>query len=203
MDPNLFGRGQLPGDRLARPVSGTAQFSSKFDDVLAAAQHGSEWAWGQILAELGPPIQSYARSQGIADPEDLLGQVLEGLVRGIDRFKGTETAFRSWAFTIAHSRIIDGRRKKSRRPAMADREVPDVAGPDNDAHEASATLSREQALAMLDGLPEKQREVLALRVVAGLSVEETARVLKKRPGAVRVAMHRALQLLEEKIPSEV
>lgn len=203
MDPHLFSRGQLPGADLARPMTGAAQFGSRFDDVLAAAKHGSEWAWGQILAELGPPIQSYARSQGMADPEDLMGQVLEGLVRGIERFKGTETAFRSWAFTIAHSRVVDTRRAKARRPQESDAEVPDVAGPMSDAHEASVTLSREQAMAMLEILPAKQRDVLALRLVAGLSVEETARVLKKRPGTVRVAMHRALQALQQETPAEV
>ncbi len=197
MDLHLSARGLLPAVASARPMTGNGQFTSKFDDVLAAAKHGSEWAWGQILAELGPPIQSYARAQGIADPEDLLGQVLEGLVRGIDRFRGTETAFRSWAFTVAHSRIVDARRKKARRPDIVDREVPDVPGPAADAHEASVALSREDAMAVLDRLSEKQREVVALRLVAGLSVEETARVLKKRPGAVRVAMHRALRVLAE------
>lgn len=178
------------------PIGGVMSFSARFDKVLAAAQHGSEWAWQQILGELGPPIQAYARSQGVADPEDVLGQVLEGIVRGIARFKGNETTFRSWVFTIAHSRVIDSRRKQGRRPRIADRDVPDVAGPEADAHDASHALSRESALAMLDTLPPKEREVVALRVVAGLSVDETARVLKKRPGAVRVAMHRGLQKLE-------
>lgn len=51
---------------------------------------------------------------------------------------------------------------------------------------------------LLDGLPNGQRQVLALRVVAGLSVDETARVLGKRPGAIRVAMHKAVRKLEQK-----
>jgi RNA polymerase sigma-70 factor (ECF subfamily) len=187
-----------------RPISSAMSFAARFDDVLAAAQHGSEWAWQQILGELGPGIQAYARSQGVQDPEDLLGQVLEGIVRGIDRFRGNEATFRSWAFTIAHSRIIDSRRKVDRRPKVADRDVPDVAGEHADAHDASTSLSREAAMALLETLPAKQREVVALRVVAGLSVEETARVLRKRPGAVRVAMHRAMQTLEkENLPGGV
>ena len=67
----------------------------RFEDVLADAQHGSEWAWQQMLGDLGPSIQCYTRSQGIEDPEDLLGQVLEGLVRGIGTFQGSESSFRS------------------------------------------------------------------------------------------------------------
>lgn len=174
------------------PICSPMSSSRRFEDVLAAAQHGSEWAWQQILGELGPAVSAYARSQGIGDADDLLGQVLEGMVRGIGTFKGNETSFRSWVFTIAHSRIIDARRRSDRRPQISDHEVPDFADPDADTHEASPTLSRESALAMLDTLPTKQREVVALRVIAGLSVQETAQVLKKRPGAVRVAMHRAL-----------
>lgn len=174
-------------------------FSAPFDDVLAAAQHGSEWAWGQILGELGPQVQAYARSQGAEDPEDVLSKVLEGLVRGIERFSGDEPAFRSWVFTVAHSRIIDDRRRQGRRPRLADREVPDVADPAADTYSSSGRLNREEARVLLDLLPPKQRDVVALRVIAGLSVDETARVLKKRPGTVRVTMHRALQALEQKI----
>jgi RNA polymerase sigma-70 factor (ECF subfamily) len=181
----------------AAPICSPMSSTRRFEDVLAAAQHGSEWAWQQILGELGPAITAYARSQGISDANDLLGQVLEGMVRGIATFKGNETSFRSWAFTIVHSRIIDARRRSGRRPQISDHEVPDFADPDADTHDASPTLSRESALAMLEALPTKQREVVALRVIAGLSVQETAQVLKKRPGAVRVAMHRALQTLEK------
>lgn len=179
------------------PMGSVMSLSARFDDVLAAAQHGSEWAWGQVLGELGPPIQAYARAQGMSDPEEILGQVLEGLVRGIERFKGNETAFRSWAFTIAHSRIIDARRKQRRRPEIADRDVPDRADPTADTWEASGALSREAALQLLDQLPESQRQIVTLRIVAGLSVEETARVLKKRPGAIRTSMHRAIKSLEK------
>ncbi len=172
-----------------------------FADAVAAAQHGSEWGWQRLLAEYGPPVQAYARSQGMADPEDLLGQVLEGLVKGIERFRGDEPAFRSWVFTIAHSRIVDERRKAGRRPQIADRDVPDIAT-DADAHDSSGVLARDAAMAMLDALPVKQRDVAALRYVAGLSIEQTARVLGRRPGAVRVAAHRALQTLESSIRDE-
>lgn len=172
------------------------QLAARFDDVLAAARHGSSWAWQQILSAYGPRVQAYARSQGVDDPENLLGHVVEGVVRGIDRFKGDEARFRSWVFTIAHSRIVDDRRRTARRPQMQDQEPPDVPDVAGDAYEASDHLSRAAALALLEGLPAKQRDVVALRVVAGLSVDETARVLNRRPGTVRVAMHRALQSLQ-------
>lgn len=168
--------------------------ADRFERLIAAAQHGSAWAWSELLSEYGPPVQAYARSQGIADPEDLLGQVLEGVVRRIGTFRGDERAFRSWVFTVTHSRIIDQRRKDRRRPPIADAEVPEVAV-DDDA-DRDGQLGRVAAMAMLDGLPAKQRDVAALRFVAGLSVEQTAQVLGRRAGAVRVASHRALASLQ-------
>lgn len=185
-----------------RPAHVPMTFADRFDDVLAAAQHGSEWAWQQLLGEVGPGVQAYARSQGVDDPEDLLGQVLEGMVRGIAKFRGNDAKFRSWVFTIAHSRIVDDRRRRSRRPLQGDREVPDVADTAGDAHDANAQLSVEVAMAMLDSLPDKQRDVVALRVIAGLSVDETASVLGRRPGSVRVAMHRAMQRLHDELSGE-
>jgi RNA polymerase sigma-70 factor (ECF subfamily) len=55
---------------------------------------------------------------------------------------------------------------------------------------------------LLETLPEKQREILVLRVVVGLSAEETAEAVGSTPGAVRVAQHRALARLRKSMPEE-
>ena len=52
---------------------------------------------------------------------------------------------------------------------------------------------------LLDELPDKQREILVLRVVVGLSAEETAEIVGASPGAVRVAQHRALTRLRKSV----
>ncbi len=52
---------------------------------------------------------------------------------------------------------------------------------------------------LLEILPEKQREILMLRIVVGLSAEETADAVGSTPGAVRVAQHRALAKLKTEI----
>ena len=52
---------------------------------------------------------------------------------------------------------------------------------------------------LLQVLPAKQREILILRVVVGLSAEETAEAVDSTPGAVRVAQHRALARLRTEI----
>jgi RNA polymerase sigma-70 factor (ECF subfamily) len=60
----------------------------------------------------------------------------------------------------------------------------------------------EQMSRLLDQLPEKQREIIVLRVVVGLSAEETADAVGSTPGAVRVAQHRALARLRKNMPEE-
>ncbi len=58
-------------------------------------------------------------------------------------------------------------------------------------------LSTRQAVAMVAGLSKDQAEVVALRVIAGLDTEAVARMLRKTPGAVRVALHRGLRALSD------
>lgn len=54
---------------------------------------------------------------------------------------------------------------------------------------------------LLEAVSDKQREILHLRVVVGLSVEETAEAVGSTPGAVRVAQHRALNRLRDLLTS--
>jgi RNA polymerase sigma-70 factor (ECF subfamily) len=70
------------------------------------------------------------------------------------------------------------------------------AGPEQMAldSEASARMNK-----LLSVLPEKQREILILRIVVGMSAEETAEAVGSTPGAVRVAQHRALAKLKSEI----
>jgi RNA polymerase sigma factor (sigma-70 family) len=162
-------------------------------DRIEAAKSGEDWAWGEIYSELAGPVTGYLRSRGATDPEDLSAEVFFQVARDIHRFEGTETKFRSWVFVIAHRRLIDARRSESRRPQTVDepadeleREVGDV---EEDAMEELA-FTRIQDL--FDALTEDQRRVLALRIIADLSLEETAEVMGKRVGAIKALQRRAL-----------
>jgi RNA polymerase sigma-70 factor (ECF subfamily) len=108
-------------------------------------------------------------------------------------------------FTIARARLVDARRRAARTPVPVDTDVvlegsvatDDVAGTVEDM------FSTEAALALIGQLPEQQAEVILLRFVGGLDVGQTARALGKRPGAVRVASHRALRRLAELLGKDV
>ena len=171
-----------------------------FPELLAAAQGGQEWAWDRIVRAYGPAVLGYARSQGVAEPDELLGDVLVQVVKGLLAFTGDEGNFRSWLFVIAHNRVVDARRKASRRPVA---EWPDGFDPVDHRTPTALAYDLGDLQRAVDALPQVQRDVLLLRTVVGLSVEETAEALGKAAGSVRVAHHRALDRLRQETSAGV
>jgi RNA polymerase sigma-70 factor (ECF subfamily) len=171
------------------------------DAVLDAARAGGEWAWDLIYEDAAPSVLGYLRGRGVADPEDVLGEVFLQAVRSLDGFAGDYRGFRAWLLTIAHRRMVDEHRRRARRPAES---IPDhdleMRGPLGDVEEESLNRVRAGAvLAAIRALTPDQRDVLLLRLVADLSTEETGRVLGKRPEAVKALQRRGLAALHKKI----
>ena len=174
-----------------------------FESVLFAARAGAEWAWARIYEELAPPVAGYLRAHGAPDPDDLLGEVFLQVVRGLDTFSGPEPAFRAWVFTIAHRRLVDDVRRRTRRPAMAMEPdvLSDIAGAGGDVTEdAAASLDAERVHAAIAELPPDERAVLLLRIMGDLTIEQIAEAVGKRPGAVKALQRRALKRLEGAYP---
>lgn len=168
-----------------------------FDTILAAATTGAEWALGALYRDLHPPILRYLYSQDPANAEDLASETWLDVARGLQRFDGEEPAFRRWVFTIARRRLLDHRRTIARRrtdPVPAD-SLAYLQAPADAADEALAAASTRAALRTLASLPRDQAEVVLLRVLADLGVDDVAAILGKRPGTVRVLQHRALKRL--------
>lgn len=164
---------------------------SPFSTLLDDARVGDARAWDALFRGLIGPVTGYLRSRGASDPDDLASEVFLQIARDIGRFTGDEESFRSWVFVIAHRRLIDSRRLAQRRPSIAGPIVEEPSGGDVE-DQAMEQLALANIQEIFDELTEDQRDVLALRVVADLSVDETARVLGKRSGAVKALQRRAL-----------
>jgi RNA polymerase sigma-70 factor (ECF subfamily) len=175
----------------------------RFDDVLRAARAGAEWAWARIYAELAPKIVGYLRAHGAADPEDVAGEVFLQVVRGLPGFSGGKGEFLAWTFTIAHRRLVDDLRRRRRRPVEAApaHAVESAAGAGGDVREdAEARIADAAVRAAIDELPRDQRSVVLLRIIGDLTIDEIARVVGKRPGAVKALQRRGLRRLERAYP---
>lgn len=149
----------------------------------------SRYDAGELYRELAPAVLGYLRSQRLPDPEDVLGEVFLQVARDVHKFDGDAAAVRRWVFAIAHNRIIDDIRRRSRRPQISDHTVPERSSPPpGDPFDERLT----DALAHLT--PE-QREVVGLRFVADLPLEAVAELTGRRIGAVKAMQHRALATL--------
>jgi len=176
-----------------------------FDEVIAAAGTGAEWAIAALYDELQPPLLAYLRSQDPGEAEDLASEVWQGIGEGLSRFEGNEASFRAWVFTIARHRVIDWRRRRSRRPAVAagEERLVSVAGAEDPASAAVAAVASEEAIRRIrQVLPPDQAEIIVLRVLGDLDADQVGRILGKRPGTIRVLQHRALRRLAEAFSQE-
>jgi RNA polymerase sigma factor (sigma-70 family) len=170
-----------------------------FGSVLAAAQTGAPWALERLYQALSPAVLGYLRVQGAPDPEDLTNEVFLGVFRSIVSFAGGEETFRSWIFTIAHSRLVDERRRNGRRPQLADNDRDaylERSGGDAE-QDALDRLSSQRVQDLCDRLVPDQRDVLLLRLMAGLTIEAIAETLGKSPGAVKALQRRGLANLRK------
>lgn len=195
------------------PTPTTRQsLGDQFPGILTAAQDGGEWAVAVLYRWLHPALIGYLRGRAGADAEDLASETWLAVARGLTSFSGDETAFRSWVFTIAHRRMVDHHRATARRPrirSLARAEGDDHEGPvevpaaDDPAGEVMATLSGEDAVRRIVALlPKDQADIVLLRVVAGLPVEDVAAMTGRRPGTVRVLQHRALRRLADRLAGQ-
>lgn len=181
----------------------------QFPGILTAAQDGGEWAVALLYRSLHPAVVSYLRGRAGDDAEDLASETWIAVARGLSNFSGDEAAFRSWVFTIAHRRLIDHHRVMARRPRTralhpAEGESHDssleISAADDPASEVIDAVTGDEAVRQIVALlPPDQAEIVLLRVVGGLPVDEVATITGRRPGTVRVLQHRALRRLAERL----
>jgi RNA polymerase sigma-70 factor (ECF subfamily) len=179
--------------------------SRSSDDVeraLEATRVGDGEALGVLWRAHQPLLLRYVRGRGLRDAEDVATQVWIDAARNLPRFSGDASDFRRWLFTIAHRRLVDERRRQARwlTPPPTASSGTSSPGADVGFEEADGLV---RALELVARLPEQMRDVVLLRVVADLSVAETASVMGLRDGHVRVLMHRGLAMLERMLNDDV
>lgn len=169
------------------------------DEALIKARTGDEAGFLVLWDALQPRLLRYLQVIGCDDVDDVAGETWLQVVRDLAKFKKDNAdEFRAWVFTIARHRAIDAARSRQRlrdKVLGADPFAATVTMASPVEDEALAQLSTRQAVALVAQLPRDQAEVVALRVIAGLDTGDVARLLRKSPGAVRVALHRGLRTL--------
>jgi RNA polymerase sigma-70 factor (ECF subfamily) len=179
----------------------TAPSQTGLGEALTKAKSGDEAGFLVLWDALQPRLLRYLQAIGCDDVDDVAGETWLQVVRDLPKFKkGSADEFRAWLFTIARHRAIDAARarRRFRDQLLATEPGPPPVSMGNPVEEEVLhQLSTRQAVALVSGLSKDQAEVVALRVIAGLDTEAVARMLRKSPGAVRVALHRGLRTLSD------
>lgn len=179
----------------------------QFTITLTAARANAGWAFEWLFHTFAPRVHGYLRSHGVTEPDEVTNDVFLAVFRSLDRFAGDEQAFRAWTFTIARNRLVDEYRRQARRvrtvPGEDMVEYPEHAGGDVEA-EALTNIGSEWAVDLIRRLAPDQRDVLLLRILADLTIDQIADVVGKRPGAVKALQRRGLaaakRILEQGVP---
>lgn len=172
------------------------------DPLVEQMLAGDEAALRAVYRDVQPRLLRYLSVLvGPDEAEDVASETWAQGFRDLDRFTGDADGFRGWLTTIGRHRALDHLRRRQRQP-RADRGLMDVVDrpADLDVEAIVADiLGTEAALAMVAALPTDQAEAILLRTVFGFDAPAAARILGKRPGAVRSATHRGLKALARRL----
>lgn len=185
------------------------QTAEELELAVASAVRGDRASASRVLELIKPGVARYCRSRiGIADKgllsaDDVTQEVLIAVVSAIPGYKDQGKPFMAFVYGIASHKVADAHRTAGRNKSDPVEHLPETlaagGGPEDSvlAGDANAAVAR-----LLSSLPEKSREIIRLRVLVGLSADETAEVVGSTPGAVRVAQHRAIKQLRERMEKE-
>jgi RNA polymerase sigma-70 factor (ECF subfamily) len=178
----------------------------RLDAVVAEAVAGNRDALREVLETIRPIVVRYCRARigtversGLS-ADDIAQEVCLAAITALPRYQDQGRPFLAFVYGIAAHKVADAHRAAARNRAEPTDMLPErfstEAGPEQLALDAESSARMAKLLSVL---PEKQREILILRVVVGMSAEETAEAVGSTAGAVRVAQHRALSRLKAEV----
>ncbi len=176
------------------------------DDLVDRAVGGDQAAIEELVGRIHPVVVRYCRSrmsvgpQFLATADDIAQEVCMAVLTALPSFRREGKPFLAFVYGIASHKVADAHRAAARVRSLPVAQVPDgpstERGPEQFVVASSTAAVVDELLSHLPGI---QQEILRLRVVAGLSAEETADALGMTAGAVRVAQHRALAKLRQRL----
>jgi RNA polymerase sigma factor (sigma-70 family) len=170
------------------------------DADVDEAGAGDPHALTRVYEALAPRVQRYLWGRGAEDPEGLTHEVFVTVLRRIGTVEGGVEGLRRFVFSVAHARYVDEMRLRIRRPVHVPYDGADDRRTTVGAEAAALErLGADEALGLVSRLKDDQREVVAMRVLGELSLEQTAEVMGRSVGAVKQLQRRGLLALRSMI----
>jgi RNA polymerase sigma-70 factor (ECF subfamily) len=163
--------------------------------LVQAAQAGLPEATDELIERYYPRVYSFVAMQRTGDAEDLTQEVFARALGALPRFNG-EYQFGAWLIQIARNVCIDEARRQSHRPQPTDPVdlvdlEPTHAAPDDVWESVSSQIAVGTVHRALARLPKRQRTVLVLRELEGMSYADIAIALRVSTRAVEISLSRA------------
>ncbi len=176
------------------------------DELVDRAADGESVALESLIGRIHPVVVRYCRSRMAAGPlslataDDIAQEVCMAVLTALPSFRREGKPFLAFVYGIASHKVADAHRTALRTRSTPVAELPETpcteGGPEQLVVASSTAAAVDELLAELSDV---QQEIVRLRVVAGLSAEETADALGMTAGAVRVSQHRALAKLRHRL----
>lgn len=177
--------------------------TERLAELGSRAVAGEDDALDALLREVRPMVLRYCHARlsrvATAAPDDVAQEVCVALLTALPRYRDMGRPFASFVFGIAAHKVADALRGANRTDvpmAAIPERVDEAPGPEE---AALRSVESERARALLRELPTQQRHLVVLRILVGLSADETGSALGMSSGAVRVAQHRALARLRRRV----
>ncbi|WP_033294741.1 RNA polymerase sigma factor ShbA [Amycolatopsis jejuensis] len=191
------------------PRSGGRLTKEDLDPLVRAAGQNDQAAIARLLHVLRPVVARYCRARmggrdlSYLSADDVAQDVCMAVLKALPDYQDRGGSFLYLVHAIAANKVADAYRAVARDRSEPVPELPErpLVGNEPESHALRLDLgSRLQEL--LTRLAPLQQEILALRIVVGLSANETAETLGISAGNVRVTQHRALTKLREMIQGQ-
>jgi RNA polymerase sigma-70 factor (ECF subfamily) len=176
------------------------ELAAEFDEkaIVDAAQQGDQTALSALYDHYFPRVYRYVASRlpSTEDAEDVTTEIFLRIIQNLRSFSWRGLPFGAWVFRIARNEVVSHVRRQKVRTTTAQltESIKDPSPDHVDELVTAMTVAHVRAAA--EKLPEAQRQVIALRFGAGLSVAETAKALSKTENNVKVLQHKAIAKLQ-------
>ncbi len=167
-------------------------------ELIASAQQGDSRATGQLYEMNYASIYRYLyyRTGDVQVAEDLTAEVFLKMVQALPAYRQTNSTFRTWLFQIARNLAVDYYRRTSTH-GMVPLDDEGTMGEDGVDETVDVIITRQTLQDSLSKLGDIQRDVIVLRFVEGLSLEEVAEVLHRSEDAIKGLQRRGLSLMRQ------
>jgi RNA polymerase sigma-70 factor, ECF subfamily len=165
--------------------------------LIQAAQRGDEQAFGELYNAYVHDIYRYIfyRVGNSETAQDLTAEVFLRAIEGLVRYQDRQVPLLAWLYRIAHARVVDHYRHTQRVGQEDDIETVDLTADSDLDSDLMLTYHQQKIREAIYKLPSEQQQVIVLRFIEGYNIQDTASVLGKSPGAVKMIQRRALQAM--------